>query len=96
MFAKNYLMLNFNPNFLKKIDLSHYNLDVNSFYIYMDNVWEDGISGNKIRKLFGNLEEAKKSMKRIDHSVFVSLKYTRTVDVIKTIFDMIRFLCHQE
>jgi tRNA-specific 2-thiouridylase len=60
MFAKNYLMLNFNPNFLKKIDLSHYNLDVNSFYIYMDNVWEDGISGNKIRKLFGNLEEAKK------------------------------------
>lgn len=60
MFAKNFLMLHFNPNFLKKIDLSHYNLDVNSFYIYMDNVWKDGISGNKIRKLYGNLEEAKK------------------------------------
>jgi 1-aminocyclopropane-1-carboxylate deaminase len=26
----------------------------------MDNVWKDGISGNKIRKLYGNLEEAKK------------------------------------
>ena len=61
MFAKNFLMLHFNPNFLKKIDLSAYNLEVNSFYIYMDNVWEDGISGNKIRKLYGNLEEAKKN-----------------------------------
>jgi 1-aminocyclopropane-1-carboxylate deaminase len=60
MFAKKFLMLKFNPNFLKKIDLSHYNLEVNSFYIYMDNVWKDGISGNKIRKLYGNLEEAKK------------------------------------
>lgn len=60
MFAKNFLMLKFNPNFLFKIDLADYNIEANSFYIYMDNVWEDGISGNKIRKLEGNLLEAKK------------------------------------
>ena len=33
------------------------------------------------------LENAKKNIKRIDHSVYVSLKYTRTVDVLKTILD---------
>jgi 1-aminocyclopropane-1-carboxylate deaminase len=54
-------MLNFNPNFLKKINLSHFNIEANSFYIYMDNVWEDGLSGNKIRKLYGNIQQAKKN-----------------------------------
>ena len=54
-------MLNFNANFLKKINLSHFNIEANSFYIYMDNIWEDGISGNKIRKLYGNIEQAKKN-----------------------------------
>ncbi len=29
------------------------------------------------------LEEAKEELKRVDHIIFVSLKYTRTVDVIR-------------
>lgn len=31
-----------------------------------------------------NLRQAKDEMKRADHLIFVSLKYTRTVDMIKT------------
>lgn len=32
-----------------------------------------------------SLNDAKQELKRIDHSVYVSLKYTRTVDVIRNI-----------
>ncbi len=32
-------------------------------------------------------EQAKEELKRVDHLIFVSLKYTRTVDVIKSIID---------
>lgn len=32
-----------------------------------------------------SLKDAKKQLKRLDHSVYVSLKYTRTVDVLKSI-----------
>ena len=31
--------------------------------------------------------EAKEELKRVDHLVYVSLKYTRTVDVIKSVID---------
>jgi hypothetical protein len=31
------------------------------------------------------LNDAKKQLKRLDHSVYVSLKYTRTVDVLRSI-----------
>ncbi len=31
------------------------------------------------------LDNAKNEMKRVDHLLFVSLKYTRTVDVIKSV-----------
>ncbi len=31
------------------------------------------------------LDKAKEELKRVDHLIFVSLKYTRTVDVIKSI-----------
>ena len=41
------------------------------------------------------LVNAKEDMKRISHSVYVSLKYTRTVDVIKNILKrMITTLNH--
>ena len=33
------------------------------------------------------LQEAKEELKRVDHLVFVSLKYTRTVDVIKSVIN---------
>ena len=33
------------------------------------------------------LEEAKQELKRVDHLVYVSLKYTRTVDVIKSVLE---------
>lgn len=33
------------------------------------------------------LNDAKEEMKRADHLIYVSLKYTRTVDVIKNIID---------
>lgn len=33
------------------------------------------------------LNDAKKQLKRLDHSVYVSLKYTRTVDVLKSIVE---------
>lgn len=33
------------------------------------------------------MEEAKEELKRVDHLVFVSLKYTRTVDVIKSVLE---------
>jgi hypothetical protein len=33
------------------------------------------------------LEEAKEELKRADHLIFVSLKYTRTCDVIKHVID---------
>lgn len=36
-----------------------------------------------------NLENAKEELKRADHLIFVSLKYTRTCDVIKHIVDRI-------
>lgn len=35
----------------------------------------------------GNLEKAKEELKRADHLIYVSLKYTRTVDVIKNIIE---------
>ncbi|MFH1317204.1 MAG: hypothetical protein ABII01_06810 [Candidatus Woesearchaeota archaeon] len=34
-----------------------------------------------------NLQEAFSELKRADHLIFVSLKYTRTVDVIKSIIE---------
>jgi len=38
------------------------------------------------------LEDAKDELKRVDHLIFVSLKYTRTVDVIKSVIErMITF-----
>ena len=33
------------------------------------------------------LEEAREELKRADHLIYVSLKYTRTVDVIKSVID---------
>ena len=36
------------------------------------------------------LVNARDDMKRINHSVYVSLKYTRTVDVIKNIFNSLQ------
>ena len=33
------------------------------------------------------LENAREELKRVDHLIYVSLKYTRTVDVIKSIID---------
>ena len=33
------------------------------------------------------LDDAKKQLKRLDHSVYVSLKYTRTVDVLRSIVE---------
>src|SRR3989338_11155749 len=39
-----------------------------------------------------SLAEAKEELKRVDHLIFVSLKYTRTVDVIKSVIErMITF-----
>lgn len=34
-----------------------------------------------------SLAEAKEELKRVDHLIYVSLKYTRTVDVIKSIIE---------
>ena len=34
-----------------------------------------------------SLHDAKKQLKRLDHSVYVSLKYTRTVDVLRSIVE---------
>ena len=34
-----------------------------------------------------SLDESKNELKRVDHVIYVSLKYTRTVDVIKSIID---------
>ncbi|HII29602.1 hypothetical protein COT48_04995 [Candidatus Woesearchaeota archaeon CG08_land_8_20_14_0_20_47_9] len=34
-----------------------------------------------------NLEEAREELKRADHLIFVSLKYTRTVDVIRSVIE---------
>lgn len=39
-----------------------------------------------------NLEQAVNELKRADHMIFVSLKYTRTVDVIKNILERL-ILC---
>ena len=33
------------------------------------------------------LDEAKEELKRADHLIFVSLKYTRTVDVLKSVIE---------
>jgi hypothetical protein len=33
------------------------------------------------------LDDSKKQLKRLDHSVYVSLKYTRTVDVLRSILN---------
>jgi len=33
------------------------------------------------------LNEARQELKRVDHLVYVSLKYTRTVDVLKSVID---------
>lgn len=33
------------------------------------------------------LDEARQELKRVDHLIFVSLKYTRTVDVIKSVVE---------
>ena len=33
------------------------------------------------------LEDAREEMKRADHLLYVSLKYTRTVDVLKSLID---------
>ena len=35
------------------------------------------------------LDEAREEIKRVDHLVYVSLKYTRTVDVIKSVVERI-------
>ena len=35
------------------------------------------------------LDDARQEIKRVDHLVYVSLKYTRTVDVIKSVVDRI-------
>src|SRR3989344_1593772 len=32
-----------------------------------------------------NIHDAKQEMKRVDHLIYVSLKYTRTVDVIRSV-----------
>ena len=34
-----------------------------------------------------NVHEAKQEMKRVDHLLYVSLKYTRTVDVIRSVVE---------
>ena len=35
------------------------------------------------------LENAKEELKRVDHLIFVSLKYTRTVDVLLNVINRI-------
>ncbi|MBW3014994.1 hypothetical protein KY330_01080 [Candidatus Woesearchaeota archaeon] len=39
------------------------------------------------------LKDAKEELKRVDHLIFVSLKYTRTVDVIRSIIDRLINAC---
>ena len=34
-----------------------------------------------------SIDKAKEELKRVDHLFFVSLKYTKTVDVIKSLID---------
>jgi hypothetical protein len=37
--------------------------------------------------MFETLTKAKDELKRVDHLIYVSLKYTRTVDVLKNVID---------
>jgi hypothetical protein len=39
-------------------------------------------------------ESAREELKRVDHLIYVSLKYTRTVDVIKSIIDRLISACN--
>jgi len=39
-------------------------------------------------------ESAREELKRVDHLIYVSLKYTRTVDVIKSIIDILISCCN--
>lgn len=41
----------------------------------------------KLKEISEDLHEALQEAKRIDHLIFVSLKYTRTVDVIKSVIE---------
>ena len=34
-----------------------------------------------------SLEDAKEELKRVDHLIYVSLKYTRTVDVLRNVIE---------
>lgn len=40
------------------------------------------ISGSLLRNMKEYLDDAKEELKRVDHQIYVSLKYTRTVDVL--------------
>jgi hypothetical protein len=40
-----------------------------------------------LEKMLESLTKAKDELKRVDHLIYVSLKYTRTVDVLKNVID---------
>jgi hypothetical protein len=40
-----------------------------------------------------SLDEARQELKRVDHSIYVSLKYTRTVDMFKRILERLINAC---
>ncbi len=51
--------LEFNKNNLIKIDLSSYGIEDAQFYIYLDFLNHDKLSGNKLRKLYGSIQHMK-------------------------------------
>lgn len=59
-----YTHLQFNPNLLIKIDLEPFGIPKSKFYIYLDHLNHKLISGNKLRKLIGSLEEMIKNKQK--------------------------------
>ena len=43
--------------------------------------------------MIDSLNDAREELKRVDHLIYVSLKYTRTVDVIRSIIDRLINAC---
>lgn len=54
-------MLDFVPERLVKLDLKPFGIDTSDTYIYLDYLNHNFISGNKLRKLYKNILEAKKN-----------------------------------
>jgi 1-aminocyclopropane-1-carboxylate deaminase len=57
--------LNYNENRLQKIDLKPFGVKSSQFYIYLDHLNHDLLSGNKLRKLYGNILDMKAKNKNI-------------------------------